>query len=71
MIGDVAPYDRQTPFRALILDWETENRCEPYWRGSCLRDLPEMLRQAGFIDVQDYGLGGGTYPWITRGRKPS
>jgi SAM-dependent methyltransferase len=71
LIGDVAPYDKQGAFRALILDWETENRCEPYWRGHSTRDLVGLVKQAGFVDVQEYGMNGGTYPWITRAVKPA
>ncbi|WP_326696852.1 class I SAM-dependent methyltransferase [Streptomyces sp. NBC_01754] len=69
VIGDVAPYDRHPAFRAVVLDWETEHRGEPFWRSALQLDLPGLLREAGFTDVEAYGAGGGTYPWITRGHK--
>jgi SAM-dependent methyltransferase len=71
LIGEVAPYAEQTAFRAVVLDWETENRGEPHWRAALLMDLPAMLTQAGFVEIECYGIGGGVFPWITRARKPA
>jgi SAM-dependent methyltransferase len=72
IIGDVAPYCHQESlFRSIVLDWETEHRCEPYWRASLLVDRAQLLRDAGFVDVEEYGLGAGNYPWLTRGVKPA
>jgi SAM-dependent methyltransferase len=71
VIGDVAPYSRQDPFQTLIMDWETENRGEPFWRGALLLDRTDILREAGFVDVEEYGAAeAGNYPWVTRGVKP-
>ncbi|GLY29655.1 class I SAM-dependent methyltransferase [Kineosporia sp. NBRC 101731] len=68
LIGDVAPYkDQESLFRCVILDWETENRAEPFWRGALLADRPGLVRAAGFADVTEFGA---SYPWITRGIKP-
>lgn len=69
VIGDVAPYkDQASLFRCMVLDWETENRAEPFWRGSLVADRPGLVEGAGFVDVVD---GGVSYPWITRGTKPT
>jgi hypothetical protein len=54
----------------VVLDWETENRGEPFWRDALLMDLPGMLTAAGFVDIEAYGIGGGVHPWVTRARKP-
>ncbi|MER7276970.1 methyltransferase domain-containing protein [Dactylosporangium sp. NPDC000244] len=70
VFGDVAPYEKQSAFRAVVLDWETENRGEPFWRAALQLDLPGLFKKVGFVDVEAYGLGPGLYPWITRGRKP-
>ncbi|SDT36668.1 class I SAM-dependent methyltransferase [Actinoplanes derwentensis] len=70
LIGEVAPWDKHTAFKSVVLDWETENRGEPYWRDAMLMDLPGMLTRAGFTDIEAYGLGTNNYPWITRARKP-
>lgn len=70
IIGDVAPYRLHTPYQAAIMDWETEHRGEPYWRAALMFDRAGALRDAGFVDVEEYGLGETHYPWITRGVKP-
>ncbi|GAB3273640.1 class I SAM-dependent methyltransferase [Kineosporia babensis] len=68
LIGDVAPYKNQSSlFRCVVLDWETENRAEPFWRGSLLADRPGLVAAAGFQDVTEFGT---SYPWVTRGVKP-
>ena len=72
IIGDVAPYREQDSlFRSIVLDWETDHRCEPFWRGALLVDRAEFLRAAGFVEVDEYGVGPGNYPWVSRGVKPS
>jgi SAM-dependent methyltransferase len=69
LIGDVAPYkDQASLFRCMVLDWETENREEPFWRGSLLADRPGLVRDAGFEQVEEFGA---SYPWVTRGVKPT
>ena len=71
IIGDVAPYSQQDSlFRCVVLDWETENRDEPFWRGALLLDRTALLRDAGFVDIEEYGVGPGNYPWVARGVKP-
>ncbi len=71
IIGDVAPYRFQDSlFRSIVLDWETDHRCEPFWRASLLVDRAQLVRDAGFVDVEEYGVGAGNYPWLTRGIKP-
>lgn len=70
VISEIAPYEHHSAFRAVVLDWETENRGEPYWREVMAMDLPAALSAAGFVDIEAYGVGGGIYPWITRARKP-
>ena len=72
IIGDVAPYRHQDSlFRSVVLDWETDHRCEPFWRGALLVDRAEILASAGFADIEEYGVGPGNYPWVTRGVNPA
>ena len=71
LISEIAPYATQSAFRAVVLDWETENRGEPYWREVMDMDLPHELAEAGFVDIRSYGVGGGVYPWVTRATKPA
>jgi phospholipid N-methyltransferase len=70
LIGEIAPYSQQTAFRAVVLDWETEHRGEPYWREAMALDVPQALSDAGFVDIRSHGVGVGVYPWVTRARKP-
>lgn len=70
LISEIAPYDKQSAFRAVVLDWETENRGEPYWREVMATDWSAALAEAGFTDIEAYGVGGGVYPWVTRATKP-
>jgi SAM-dependent methyltransferase len=70
VISEIAPYEYHSAFRAVVLDWETENRGEPYWREVMAMDLPAALADIGFVDIEAYGVGGGIYPWVTRARKP-
>jgi 2-polyprenyl-3-methyl-5-hydroxy-6-metoxy-1,4-benzoquinol methylase len=71
MIGEIAPYEKQSAFRSVVLDWETENRGEPYWRDAMAMDIPGALADLGFQDIKAYGLGSGLYPWVTMARKPA
>lgn len=71
LISEIAPYEHQDAFRSVVLDWETENRGEPYWREVMAHDWVAELKNAGFVDVESYGVGGGVYPWVTRATKPA
>lgn len=70
LISDIAPTGEHSAFRAVVLDWETENRGEPYAREAMAMDVPQMLREAGFAEIASYGLDGGVHPWVIRARKP-
>lgn len=70
VISDPPPFRAVTPFRATLLDWETKNRAEPYFTEAGIANLAEMLREVGFVDVDEYALQDTGYPWVTRGRKP-
>jgi ubiquinone/menaquinone biosynthesis C-methylase UbiE len=71
LIGEIAPYEQQSAFRSVVLDWETENRGEPYWREAMAMDIPAALAELGFDEIKAYGLGAGLYPWVTMARKPA
>jgi hypothetical protein len=57
--------------QAVILDWDTDNRAEPFFTAAAMASLPQMMRDAGFVDVEEYALEKRGYPWVTRGRKPA
>jgi ubiquinone/menaquinone biosynthesis C-methylase UbiE len=70
VISDPPPFRAVGLFYAVILDWDTKSREEPFFSSSLLSDLRAQLSEAGFIDVEDYAIGPDSYPWITRARKP-
>ena len=71
VISDPPPFRAVAPLHAVLLEWETDNRVEPYFTEAGFADLAQMMRDAGFVDVEEYALQENSrYPWITRGRKP-
>lgn len=70
VISDPPPFRAVDIFHAVILDWDTDNREEPFFSAMSHESLDSMLENAGFCDVESYGLGEGQYPWITRAVKP-
>jgi SAM-dependent methyltransferase len=70
VISDPPPFRAVRPLQAVVLDWDTDNRAEPYFTEAGLVDLGEELRRIGFVDVDERALGPNGYPWVTRARKP-
>ncbi len=70
VISDPPPFRAVPPLQAVLLDWETENRAEPYFTDAGIANLAQMLRDVGFVEVEEYALQDTGYPWVTRGRKP-
>lgn len=70
IISDPAPLRALTPYEAVLSDWETDNREEPYFGVSIRRNLVDLLTKAGFENAEEYAVGEGSYPWVTRARKP-
>lgn len=70
VISDPPPFRAVSMFHAVILDWDTEHREEPFFSAALHESLDEMLADAGFVDVESYPIGQDQYPWITRARKP-
>ena len=56
--------------QAVILDWDTENRGEPFFSETCSMEWDEVLKKIGFINTQSFGLGKMGYPWVDIGTKP-
>ena len=71
VLGDPPPFRAVDLFHAVILDWDTKNRGEPFFSASCLADWDEELREVGFEDVSSFGLGPDAFPWVIRARKPA
>lgn len=71
VINDPPPFRGVAPLQAVVLDWDTDNRAEPYFSASSSANFGQMMRDAGFVDVEEYALEKRGYPWVTRGRKPA
>lgn len=70
VISDPPPFRAVSIFHAVILDWDTDNREEPFFSAVLHDSLDEMLAEAGFVNVESYAIGRDQYPWITRAMKP-
>jgi ubiquinone/menaquinone biosynthesis C-methylase UbiE len=70
VISDPPPFRAVDPLQAVILDWETAYRAEPFFTEAGLLNLAEAMRDVGFVDIEEYALQEYGYPWVTRGRKP-
>ena len=71
VISDPPPFRAVDLFHAVILDWDTKNREEPFFSAVLLSSLDEQLAEAGFEKVESYAIGQDQYPWITRATKPA
>lgn len=69
LISDPGPLRALTPYQAVLYDWEQDNREEPHFGASIRRNLPALMREVGFSDAKEYGIGPGNYPWVTLGQK--
>jgi len=70
VISDPPPFRAVDLFHAIILDWDTQNRGEPFFSAVLHSSLDQQLKDAGFTNVESYALGQDWYPWITRAQKP-
>jgi len=70
VISDPPPFRAVSAFQAVVLDWETRHRGEPFFTDACIADWEVELRAAGFTDIEAYPLGEHGYPWITRASRP-
>jgi SAM-dependent methyltransferase len=70
VLSDPPPFRAVDIFHAVLLDWDTDHREEPFFSASCLADWGAELADAGFTEVEAYPIGPDGYPWITRARKP-
>ena len=69
VISDPPPFRAVDPLQAVILDWDTEHRGEPFFTEACSANWAEELRALGFVNVEEYALGDRGYPWVTRAAK--
>ncbi len=71
VLSDPPPFTAVDPFHAVLLDWDTEHRGEPFFSDALATDWKQALEQAGFVEARDFALGPDSYPWVTIAHKPS
>lgn len=71
VISDPPPFSAVDPFQQVILDWDTENRGEPFFSASCSENWAQHLTDVGFVGVSAYGMGKQAYPFVNKGSKPA
>lgn len=70
LMSDVTPYAVQDKLGAWRADWLAKHGGEPYWREAAMLDWAQVAGDAGFDNVESYGIDGRPYPWIVKGTKP-
>lgn len=70
IINDPPPFSAVDPFQAVILDWDTDNRGEPFFSETCAMEWKSVLEDVGFINSKSIGLGKKGYPWVDIATKP-
>ena len=69
VISDPPPFRGVDPFQAVVLDWDTKHRGEPFFSDACSANWVDELRNVGFSSAEEYALGERGYPWVTRATK--
>jgi SAM-dependent methyltransferase len=70
VLHDPPPFRAVEPFHAAILDWDTDNREEPFFSDASYSNWDKEMARIGFVNIESYPLGNDGYPWITRASKP-
>jgi len=71
VMNDPPPFAAVHPLQAVILDWDTKHRGEPFFTATREVEWARVMRELGFVDVEEYSLGSQGYPYIVRGSKPA
>ncbi len=69
VINDIPPFRVVSPLQAVLLDWESTYRAEPFFTESRFLHLPDTLARLGFTAIEEFRLRPLGYPWITRAIK--
>jgi len=71
VMNDPPPFAAVHPLQAVILDWDTKHRGEPFFTATREIEWAQVLREMGYVNVEEYSLGSQGYPYIVRGSKPA
>lgn len=70
MISDPPAFSACSLFNAVLMDWESDNRGEPFFTAALSQDWPEELRKIGFVNTETRIIGKHEHPYITLASKP-
>jgi SAM-dependent methyltransferase len=70
VISDPPPFAAVHPLQAVVLDWDTEHRGEPFFTVTREIEWADVLKDLGFVNVEAYTIGSQGYPYIVRASKP-
>lgn len=70
VISDPPPFAAVHPLQAVVLDWDTEHRGEPFFTVTREVEWADVLKDLGYVNVEAYTLGAQGYPYVVRGSKP-
>ena len=69
LMMDPPPFRDVDLFDAVLLDWETQNRDEPFFSAALLADWTAELAKVGFVHIEAAVLDG-VFPWVLTASKP-
>lgn len=70
VMSDPPPFAAVHPLQAVVLDWDTEHRGEPFFTVTREVEWAKVMKDLGFVNVEAYSLGAQGYPYVVRGSKP-
>ncbi len=69
LMSDPPPFAAVHPLQAVVLDWDTEHRGEPFFTVTREVEWANVMKDLGFVNVEAYAIGAQGYPYIVRGSK--
>jgi SAM-dependent methyltransferase len=69
LLIDPPPFRAVDIFSAMVLDWDTDHREEPFFASALLSDWPAELAKLGF-QVRSHEVFEGGFPWVLVASKP-
>lgn len=71
VISDPPPFHAIDPFEAVLSDWETKYRGEPFFSITRDIDWTAKLAEIGFVNIEVKALGENLYPYVITASKPA
>ena len=67
--SDPPPFAAVHPLQAVVLDWDTEHRGEPFFTVTREVEWANGMKDLGCVNVEAYAIGAQGYPYVVRGSK--